>query len=166
MGVVNTLSTPLTDLAKAPPQLQKPQFVKGKTDESVAVVTKAAADSTNSTYRFHRVRSDAVIGYLGIACAAWGTSGAVDVGLYDTAENGGAVADVDMFCDGLDVSSALPSPTDITCHAQGPARYEQTVWERLGLSADPRKEYDVVVTAQNIGAAQAAATALILRTRQ
>lgn len=166
MGVVNLLSQTLTDLAAKPPQLQLPQFIHGKLDDSVALVTKAAGNDASSVYRFHRIRSDAVIAYLGFHYAAWGANALADVGIYQTAENGGAVVDVDMFVDALDVAAAVTAPVDITCRAQGVDYYLMPLWQRLALSADPRREYDICITAEHIGASQNAKNALILRTRQ
>lgn len=148
-AVVNTKSTAVTN-ADAAPQVHTPAYIiAGKLREMVGTVEVANGDSIASTLRFFRVHSSWRPSELKLYCDAI-TSAAADFGLYDTAENGGAVVDVDFFASAQSIASAILTGTDITYEANtGPAdvsKIEQRIWQLLGLTADPGKFYDVVAT--------------------
>ncbi len=54
------------------------------------LVTSAADDSSGSIFRFCRVPSNARISQVLLHCLLAATAGNIDVGVYQTAENGGA----------------------------------------------------------------------------
>ena len=79
--------------------------------------------------------------------ASSGAAGAVDVGIYQTNDNGGAVVDADLFASAAALTAAQNN-VDVT-YESGQytlAESEKPLWEVLGLSADSHREYDVVVT--------------------
>ena len=70
------------------------------------------------------------------------------MGVYQTAENGGAVVDADLFASALDLAGGPYNNLDITFES-GEMTYaesEKPLWEVLGLTADPQREYDVAYT--------------------
>lgn len=129
--------------------------------ESAGTVTAAAAADATSTYRLCRVPSNARVSQVLLSNGASGAAGAVDIGLYQTNDNGGAVVDADFFGSAVLITAAQ-THADVT-HESGVytiANSEKSLWSALGLSADPQREYDVVVT---VTAAPSAATAMSLK---
>ncbi|WP_428668039.1 hypothetical protein [Reyranella sp.] len=123
---------------------------------------KAAGESTNDIYPVLRLFTGWVINSLTLQTAAWGTSGVVEIGCYDTAENGGAVIDADVFASAVDVSAAL-AKIDLVMEAttQAPDKVNTKLRDLLGMSASAADKWvDVCLTATNIGASQAAKFAL------
>jgi len=77
-------------------------------------------------------------------CDAFTSTGAANIGLYDI--DGGAVVDADLFASAQVLTTAL-NGTDVTHEsASNPIdNADEKIWQRLGLSADPCKEYDLVL---------------------
>ena len=112
----------------------------------VGVAAPAAAQADTDTIHFLRVKSNWIIEQVLISAADATVAGAMNVGLYDTAENGGAVVDADLFASALDLAAGPYNNADIT-HESGEYTYaesEKPLWEVLGLAADPIKDYDLV----------------------
>lgn len=165
MAVVAVNSTSVTNY-NATPRVQNP---RGKADGEVVraineTVAIANGDSVGSTYRFGKIRSSDYVDRIRIVSADIGTTTAMDVGLYDllTATNGGTVVDADFFASAV-VLNAGAVDSDITFEAGAAGGLytngTKRVWEALGLTSDPAKEYDVVGTLT--GAADAAGTVLL-----
>ncbi len=112
----------------------------------------AAADDNGSVYRLFKVNSCDTILSLEISNDAITGGTDYDVGLYDIGV-GGAVADKDIFADGLDLSSATDKTNALT--APDIAELAGEIWDIAGLSltSDPQKEYDVAITANTVGTA-------------
>lgn len=112
----------------------------------------AAADDNGSVYRLFRVNSCDTIYSLEISNDAITGGTDYDVGLYDITTDG-AVADKDIFADGLDLSSAGDKTNALTAPAIEELGGE--IWDIAGLSltSDPNKEYDVAITANTVGTA-------------
>lgn len=118
-----------------------------------------SAASIGSTYRLARVKSNDIVAMLLLACTAI-TSAAGDIGIYKTAEDGGAVVDADFFASAQSLATAL-THTDVTFESgeQTIAEAQKPLWEALGLSADPQIEYDIAITLT--AAATAAGTVML-----
>lgn len=105
--------------------------------------------------RFCRVKSNAVVHAVFLSCDAITTTGAMDIGVYQTDDNGGAVVDADFFASAQVVTTALKR-SDVT-HESGVYGIEdrdKPLWEALGLSSDPQIDYDIVGTiTTNMGGA-------------
>lgn len=160
MAVVDTKSTQITNLEASPVVKTAVYDTFAKVRRKAATVEAANGDSIGSTFRFFRVRSSDVVSALKLYCDAI-TSGAADVGLYDTLENGAAVVDADFFASAQSIASAIKTGTEIQ-HESDVFNIDDVnkrVWEALGLTADPGKEYDVVAT---LTAAAAAAGTITL----
>lgn len=150
MAVVNTLATPVSNADASPVVPNYPKLVNGDLRCSAGSVTKAGSDSNASTYRLARLPSHARIVGLGIKSAAITGMTDVDIGVYQTAANGGAVVEKDALEDGLDMSSAI----NTIAGPGGVAAADglKPLWELLGLSEDPGIDYDIVATANAAGA--------------
>lgn len=107
---------------------------------------EGAGGDAGSTYRFCSIPSNAR------AIRAWlatddlsGAGATLDLGLYQTTANGGAVVDADFFASAVDVATAAVAFTEVTWEraATRISDMEKPLWEQLGLSADSQRDYDV-----------------------
>lgn len=153
MAVVNSKSTLVTN-ADASPAVMTANVIAGAVvKESVATREIAAADDDTSVYRFTRIASGARVSQLLFANDAITGGTSFDCGLYDIAANGGAVVDADLFLSEVDFSSARAQWTDLTHESASNdiADVEKVVWQLLGLTSDPQKQYDVCLTGNTVG---------------
>jgi hypothetical protein len=128
-----------------------------------ATIEVAAADDDGSVYRLLRVPSNAVLTNIDIASDALGTGASYDVGIYETASNGGVEVDKDEFASSVSLVTAIPwtsimeeaAPTDID-------KIGQQLWQRLGLTKDPGRAYDICATG-NVAGTTAGTIALRIR---
>jgi Flp pilus assembly protein TadG len=68
--------------------------------------------------------------------------------VYQIAANGGAVVDADLFASAFVMTNGPTSNVDVT-HESGQytvAERSQPLWQALGLSSDPNREYDIAAT--------------------
>lgn len=126
-------------------QIDTPE-APGELREIAGVVSPAADQADTDTLHFFRLPSNAIISQVLLTAAVATTAGAINIGVYETEENGGAAVDADLFASALDLSAAANSNADVTYESGEftPAESETRLWEILGLSSDPGKEYDVV----------------------
>lgn len=110
-------------------------------------VTVTSGDSIGSSYRVVRIPSNAIVTSARLFTGAV-TTGAADIGLYQTAANGGAVVDADFFVAAQTIATASADINILggNTATYGPANRGKRIWEVLGLTADPIREYDVVLT--------------------
>ena len=111
------------------------------------ILEVSTSEDATDVLSFAFIKSNAVVQQVLLSCDAVSTSGAMDIGLYQTADNGGAVVDADFFASAQVVTSAL-SNSDVT-HESGVYGIEdknKPLWEALGLSADPQVDYVVAGT--------------------
>lgn len=146
MAVVAVTATMLTNKDAKPPVFSPPNN-QGLAHDVVGYAGFTNGDSIASTYRILRVPSNARIATLLLSCQAGGTGALTDVGLYQTAANGGAVVDADFFASAVDIAAALSDSNIIAESGVNTiVKRNQMLWEALGLSADPMVEYDVACT--------------------
>ncbi len=151
MAVANTKSTLITNADATTPTLSAAHL--GGLQRPVGVVEVAAADDDTSVYRFFRVHSSDRIHQLLLLNDAITAGTAYHVGLHQTAANGGAAADEDLFATSVDLSSARVAPLDVLHEALNIDKAEKQIWELLGLSSDPGRDYDVTMTGATVGSA-------------
>jgi len=152
MAVVTVKSTAITNVDSTPIVQNKPQISRGKRMHSIGVVTVTSGDSIGSQYRFARLRSGDRVASI---TAFWGaiTSAAMNLGVYDV--NGGAAVVSPNFATGAQAlfasaqsiaSANTPGGASLTYAVTSLANAEKRVWELLGFTADPGKEYDLTAT--------------------
>lgn len=150
MAVVNTKATAVTNADATPPTANPLKLAGGRVKRSVGVIEAANGDSIGSVYRIARVHTSWSIDVVRLSCDAI-TTCAADVGVYDTAANGGAVIDADFFASAQSLASALVHQ-DVTHEADaadagagyGLADCEKTLGAALGLTTD--KWVDIALT--------------------
>lgn len=154
MGTANTKCNNVTNLDATPRVMNPTYLMGGILKEQVGTVEIAAADDNNSVYRVGRVHSSWRISDI-VRYNDAITSGAdYDVGLYDTAANGGAVVNINCFADAVSLVSASVTGTKDLYEAGsdvGVEDIEQRVWEMAGLTEDPGKFMDVCYTGVTVG---------------
>ena len=166
MAVANRLSNLVTNADAAvqdtPPSLGPVIIGGGKLKTQAATVETAAADDAGSVYRLFRVHSSWRISRLLVGHDAVTNMSTADIGVYDTAESGGAVIDVDFFASAIDISSASSGLVDRTYEAANTniANIEQDLYTQLGLTA--HKWMDIAVTATTNDPTAAATISAIL----
>ncbi len=145
MAAENLKSTAVTNADATPVDMTGAYLQHGRLRESVAVIEGAGGDA-GSTYRFCRIPSSARVSAVFFACDDLSGSGAtLDLGLYKTAADGGAVVDADFFASAIDVATAAVAETNVL-HESGAVNIddkEKRIWEALGLTEDPKISYDV-----------------------
>lgn len=154
MAVVNTKSTIVTNADAVPVDLTPAYVSHGRLRSQVAKVEVAAADDDGSVYRLFRAWSGWRIESIEIGSDALTLGTAFELGVHQTAENGGAVVDADEFGSAVDLSTAT-GLTDKTYEAVVTEidKIEQPLWERIGLTADSNRWYDITLTATTVGTA-------------
>lgn len=148
MAVVNRNSAGVANQIADPPVALNPALNGSRLQEKPGVITSAADDSANSIGRFCSVPSNARISQVLISAADATTAGAINVGVYQTTDNGGAVVDADLFASALDLSGGPYNNLDITFES-GEYTYAESelmLWQVLGLTADPQRDYDIAYT--------------------
>lgn len=149
MAIVNTKSTAITNL-DATPAVRNPLYLMGGVlREARGTVEIAAADCATSVYRMVRVHSSWLISEIKRFNDAITSGTDYDVGLYQTAENGGAVKNVNCFADAVSLASASVTGTQDMFEAgadEGVEDLEKRVWEYAGDTADPGIFYDLAYT--------------------
>lgn len=165
-AVVNVTSTVITNADATPVVINKAYLARARVHCNRGVATPTNGDSINSTYRFSRIKSNDLVKALILDNATLGAACTMDFGLYETAANGGGVANAvagnqSLFASAIDMNTAQRA-LDITRESGTitPANMEKRVWELLGLAKDPQKDYDVVGT---LTAAAAATGAVCLQ---
>ena len=153
MAVVNTKATNVTNPDATPSKANPLHIHAARLYEIVGTVEVAAADDDNSVYRLARVHSSWRITSIELFNDAI-TSGTVyDLGLYDTAENGGAVVSQELFASDVTMASARSTPTEVTYEATPTNidKIEKRLYELAGLTTDPGKWYDIAFKATTVG---------------
>lgn len=147
MAVEALKSSIITNADATPPVLSNARISDMTMKEAIGTKQASASASIGSTYRLCRIPSNARISEVILSCDAFDTTGTADIGIYQTAANGGAVVDADFFGSAVVLTSALPG-TDVTHESGvfGIEDVEKPLWEALGLSADSHRDYDVALT--------------------
>ncbi len=154
MGVANTKSTAITNL-DATPQVKNPLYLMGGVlREARGTVELAAADDNDSVYRMVRVHSSWLISEIKRFNDAITSGADFDVGLYQTAANGGAVKNINCFADAVSLTSASLVGVQDLFEAgadEGVEDLEKRVWEYAGDTSDPGRFYDLCYTGVAVG---------------
>lgn len=147
MATVSVSSTQITNRDASPRVRSNSRISRSPLLCSMGVCATGAADDIGSKYKLCSVPSNARIAQVLLSCTSLGTAGAANIGLWRTTDDGGAVVDADFFASAVVLTSAL-SNSDVTTEANstglGKDDMEKPLWEALGLSVDPKIDYDVV----------------------
>lgn len=148
-------STLISNRAATPRVANDPWNDAQMKSTGVGIIEVSTATDADDELRFVRIKSNAVVKSVKVSSDAAITSGAINLGLYRTDDDGGAVVDADLFASALAVGGGLTLSE--SAHESGVYGIEdrnKPLWEALGLSADPQIWYDVTgVVTTEMGAA-------------
>lgn len=174
MAQVKIKSSAITNAMATPRVQNAPGLENGVMVRAInALVTITSGDTQNTTYaagasvyRLGKIRSSDYMHRWRIDTTAdMGTTTVVDLGLYNVGDTDGpgTVVDQDFIASSLSLKDGALSNTDLTFEAAAAGGLitngEKRVWECLGLTTDPNKEYEVVMTLT--GACDGTGTALV-----
>jgi hypothetical protein len=125
----------------------------GRVFSAKSVATVSATQASGDTIRMVRVPSNARIDAVLLTTGDATTAGAIDIGVYQTVDNGGAVVDADLFASALALTGGPFTRSDQTWESTQYTYAESCLplWQVLGLTADPAREYDIVATVTTTG---------------
>lgn len=150
MAVVNTKSTAVGNSDATPVVATNRILTRGTVYSAVGVIAKAASDNDTSVFRAVRVPSNARIIDIVRANTAITAGTSYQIGVYQTAANGGAAVSAGLFAATQDLSTASTG-TSSRYLASAVTTGEQRLWELLGLTADPQRDYDICFTGVTAG---------------
>lgn len=116
--------------------------------QCTGIVQATNLDSIGSKYVFAQLPTNAVVSMIRMSSPDIGTTIAMDLGVYRTTKDGGAVVDADLFGSNVSFSSGAFSFT-VLINESGVytlADMEKPLWQAAGLSADPGGYFDLVAT--------------------
>lgn len=154
MAVVNIKSTLVSNADSSPVILNNPYVALGLDRFQTAVVAIGSTDTAASTYRLCKIASSANISDIQIQNDALTTGTSYKCGVLFQAVDGGAVvvAASDQICFSAvsmvaarNVWTSLYFPA-ILGAAGLVANQTLRIWELLGLTVDPFKVYDLVIS--------------------
>jgi len=153
LAVANTKATNVTNPDSTPSKANPLHIHSARLYEIVGTVEVAAADDDNSVYRMARVHSSWRISSIEVFNDAITSGSVYDLGLWDTAENGGAVVSQELWASDVTMVSARATPTELTYEATATNidKIEKRLWELAGLTSDPGKWYDIAFKATTVG---------------
>lgn len=160
MAVVTRKCGVITNRDSTPRVFNNPGAAKGQLYGFAGTLETVSGDDIGSVYILGSVPSNAVMHSLRVYSDDIGTTTIADFGLYRTTEDGGAVADADVFASAVSLKDGALNGTDILHESAvtnwGLEDAETAIWQALGLTSDPSYIYDVAATLT--AAADAAAT--------
>ena len=151
--MANVNSTWIGNAVATPKVLTNSNKSVGRLFCAKSVATVSATIPANDTVRMVRVPSTARISQVLLSTGDATTAGAINIGIWQTVENGGAVVDADLFASALALTGGPFLNSDQTFESTEYTYAESALplWEVLGLSADPLREYDVVCEVSTTG---------------
>lgn len=150
MAVVNTKATGVSNADATPVVITNRILVRGPLFAACGQVAVAAADDDTSVFRCVRLPSNARIVSIRRTNSAITGGTSYGVGVHQTAANGGAAASASLFAAAQDLSSA-GAQVEQRYTALAVTTMEQRLWELLGLTSDPRIDYDITLTGNTVG---------------
>jgi hypothetical protein len=151
MAVVNTKSAAITNADASPPVSNNRATDGGFQQVKVGSVAIAAADDDTSVYRMVRLPSNAIITSLVRYNDAITGGTSYGLGVYQTAENGGAVVSATTFAATVDISAGTVSGVNQRFTTALSTTIGQRLWEILALASDPNRDYDICWTSVTNG---------------
>src|ERR1700682_3855904 len=133
----------------------------GRNFQKPALCTPTTGVLLNSQYGFFSLPSNAVIVSALLSCAALGAATAGDIGLWETptvggfsattgwATQAGSIANAKQFLGAATSLVAAQTKTQLAylnATFMTIAKADQKIWQLLGLTIDPNRDYDVVLT--------------------
>lgn len=145
--MANQSSTLISNRAATPRVANAPWNTASIKNTGVGVIAVTTGEVVGNILRHTLIPANAVVRSVKLSCTAVAVGGAVDIGVYRTADDGGAVVDADLFASAVVVTAAL-SNSDVT-HESGEytlAESNMPLWQAAGLTAPPPSGYLVIAS--------------------
>lgn len=151
--MANVNSTWITNAVATPKVLTNSAKSAGQMFSAKSVATVSATQASGDTIRLVRVPSNARIDAVLLTTGDATTAGAINIGVWQTTDNGGAVVDADLFASALALTGGPFTRSDQTWESTQYTYAESCLplWEVLGLTADPNRDYDIVAEVSTTG---------------
>lgn len=160
MAVVSVKSKSITNRDATPSVSSNANYANGMLRELVGACAVTSGDSTGSKYFFGSIPSNARVSDILVSSPDIGTTTTMDIGLYRTTKDGGAVVDADFFTAAFVLNAGAVANSQVAYgNVMTLANSEKMVWELLGLSSDPCISYDLIGTL--VGAADGTGTVMV-----
>jgi len=159
MAVENLKTLALTNADAKPVVIGNSRTLRANLQQAVGNALADAAASIGSTYRLVRIPSNATAVNVFLSNAAFTTTGAADIGIYNAKT--GVVVDADFFGSAVlltSIQNELNVTRESTVYTL--ANLDKPIWQALGLTEDPQVEYDVTLTLTAANTTTAAQVAL------
>jgi len=163
--MANVNSTWITNAVATPRVFTNSNQSVGQVFSAKSIATVSATQSSGDTIRLVRVPSNARIDAVLLTTGDATTAGAINIGVWQTADNGGAVVDADLFASALALTGGPFTNSDQTWES-GEYTYAESclpLWQVLGLTADSNREYDIVAEVSTTGNGMGTTMALEVR---
>lgn len=124
----------------------------GRLFSAKSVATVSAAQASSDVIRLVRVPSNARVDAVLLSTGDATTGGAINIGVWQTAGNGGTVVDADLFASALALTGGPFNRSDQTWES-GEYTYAESclpLWQVLGLTSDPNREYDIAAEVSTV----------------
>jgi hypothetical protein len=126
----------------------------GRNFQKRAICTATINKTSPSYYGFFRVPANAVLVSAELSCDALSTSVTADIGFWEVSNpfapvtTAGSVSNSSQYLGAAVSLVAAQTKTQILIQSGWTtrAKMDQMIWQILGLTADPQREYDVVAT--------------------
>lgn len=144
--MANVNSTWIGNAVASPSVLTTASQAAGRVMNAKSVATVSATQSSGDTIRLVRVPSNARVDAVLLTTGDATTAGNINIGVWQTEGNGGAVVDADLFASALALTGGPFTRSDQTWES-GEYTYAESclpLWQALGLTSDPNREYDIV----------------------
>jgi hypothetical protein len=144
MAVVTVKSGVITNRDASPRVINNPGAAAGTLRGFVGAVLTTTGDSIASKYIFGQVPSNAVLRHVALTADDMGANTLADFGVYETTANGGAAVAASLFAAARTLKDGAVSGVELlNANTITIANSEKRLWELLGLSSDPGKNYDI-----------------------
>lgn len=124
----------------------------GRLFSAKSVATVSASQASSDVIRLVRVPSNARVDAVLLSTGDATTGGAINIGVWQTAGNGGTVVDADLFASALALTGGPFNRSDQTWES-GEYTYAESclpLWQVLGLTSDPNREYDIAAEVSTV----------------
>ncbi len=171
MAVVSIKSTFATNRDSTPPKLTSSFLSGSRLHEACGMVAVGTVDSATSKYFFCQIPSNARVSEVKMSASATiGADTACTLDLWDIPTvNAGAVVKSGFFNADIDLQASQAKNLDVGQTTSGAntniygTADEQAIWQILGLTSDPNKVYDVIMTSTVDNSATGANVSLKIR---
>jgi hypothetical protein len=143
--MANVTSTILSNRAAVPRVANDPWINANLKSAGPGIVAVTTSEDATNILRYVAVPANAVIRSVHLTCTAVAVGGAINIGVYRDADDGGAVVDDDLFASAVVVTTAL-SNSDVTYESGQYTIAESNLplWQAAGLTAMPASGYLVI----------------------